>query len=248
MESLVEKLKVDFFYSIRYGTMAPLPSNVKTGVHAVFQAYEPHGTKYAYVSEWLANYIQSQTGQTSDFVPHIVELPLPNACLRSAWNIPKTAKVIGRHGGFKEFDITWVKQEVANVLEKRLDYYFVFVNTEKWIEHPRVKFLNGIVDLQEKSNFINSCDAMLHARERGESFGLSIAEWLFHNKPVLAWKGGIDQNHLKLLENSNLLYESPEDLSLLLNNFYLFDELWCTRVALFNPYQVMQRFKKVFLS
>lgn len=33
--------------------------------------------------------------------------------------------------------------------------------------------------------FIRTCDAMLHARMSGETFGLAIAEFSAHNRPVL---------------------------------------------------------------
>ena len=74
------------------------------------------------------------------------------------------------------------------------------------MDHPNIIYLDPIFDLQEKSNFIATCDVMLHARGGGESFGLSIAEFFFHNKPVLAPNFGGDQNHLIMIINRISLY------------------------------------------
>ena len=103
----------------------------------------------------------------------------------------------------------------------------------------------GIV--QRKADFINTCDAMIHARERGESFGLSIAEFLSLNKPVLAWNNGHDLNHLDMLKDSGLLYNDASHLNYLLHNLPDFKEDWTKRVEQFKPVPVMNKFKEVFL-
>ena len=37
----------------------------------------------------------------------------------------------------------------------------------------------------EKSRFLYACDAMIHARADGETFGMAVAEFSVHNRPVL---------------------------------------------------------------
>ena len=37
----------------------------------------------------------------------------------------------------------------------------------------------------EKEAFYRTCDAMLHARRDGETFGLAVAEFSVRNKPVI---------------------------------------------------------------
>jgi hypothetical protein len=97
------------------------------------------------------------------------------------------------------------------------------------------------------SKFINTCDAMLHARDRGESFGLSIAEFLSLNKPVLAWNGGHDLNHLDMLKDSGLLYNDASHLNYMLHNLSEFKQDWTKRVEQFKPVPVMNKFKEVFI-
>lgn len=238
---------VDVSYFIRYGHKEPLPL-CRAVVHAVFQAYEPHGDRYAYVSEWLANKMMAeQTTQWVPFVPHIVDLPEPNEDLRIKLNIPKNKTVIGRIGGFLTFDLPFVKEKLLDFIQKHDDYVFLFVNTQPFLQHPNVRYFNSIVDRQKKSNFINACDAMLHARVRGESFGLSVCEFLFHNKPVLAWEGGVDQNHVHLLKDTGLLY-NENNLEEKLLSFKDYRDDYRYIVKQFEPKLVMQKFNDVFLS
>ena len=233
---------VDVAYFIRYGHKESLPQ-VRTAVHAVFQAYEPHGDRYAYVSEWLSK----KMGHNTPFVPHIVSLPDPTEDFRQKLNIPKDKMVIGRIGGYLTFDLPFVKQQLTEFLKTNDDYVFLMANTEPFIKHPNVRYINSIVDRQKKSNFINTCDAMLHARQRGESFGLSICEFLYHNKPVLAWEEGVDQNHVHLLKKTGLLYNEDNFLDKL-QNINSYPNNFKSIVKQFEPEAVMKKFDEVFLQ
>jgi glycosyltransferase involved in cell wall biosynthesis len=130
------------------------------------------------------------------------------------------------------------------------NYVFLFASTSPFIDHPNVKFINEIHNLQKKSNFINTCDAMLHGRQLGESFGLSIAEFLALNKPVMAWGKGLDLNHVDMLKDSGLLYNDQVELKEMLLNIKDFTnkEDWSKRVEQYNPTAVMTKFNEVFMS
>lgn len=249
VKKIVEIEQVDYAYFLRSGNVDFLPDNCKTSVHAVFQNYQPHGDQYAYISEWLAGTMASRNGLASmPWVPHIVKLPQPNADYRAELGIGKDQFIIGRHGGRYSFDIPFVKQAIYNLLNNRNDIVFVFVGTEPWINHPNVKFLRDVQDLQSKSNLINTWDAMLHARADGESFGLAICEALYLNKPVLAWENGSDLHHTKVLENSGTLYNQGNVYEKLMNvKDFIGKEDWSKRVAQFAPDQVMKKFDQVFL-
>jgi len=243
-ESQLQKLcdEVDVAYFIRYGHREPLPE-VRSAIHAVFQAYEPHGDRYAYVSEWLSG----KMGNDVPFVPHIVDLPQPTDNYRVKLGISEDKTIVGRYGGYLTFDLPFVKNNLVRFVEENDDYVFLFVNTEPFYKHKNIRYIDSIVDRQKKSNFINTCDVMLHARKRGESFGLSVCEFLFHNKPVLAWEGGVDQNHSFLLKDTNLLY-SEENFLDKLKSFKdkTFD--YKSIVEKFNPKDVMIKFNEVFLK
>lgn len=242
--SICDSLKIDVSYFIKYGFDDGILSNTKNVVHSVFQAYSPHGERYAYISEWLSN---KMTGGSIPFVPHIVDLP---AEATSSYNFSTDKIIIGRYGGNTTFDIPFVKDAIIEIVNTYNQFLFVFVNTDKFYEHENILYLDPILDVQQKTNFILSCDAMLHARERGESFGLAVAEFLFHNKPVLSWAGGIDQHHVDLLKETGTLYTNKQDLigkilSLSCGNFlnneykYIVDK--------FSPNHVMRKFHDIFL-
>lgn len=242
---------VDFTYFIKAGFNDGLITKTSTNlIHAVFQANQPHGDKYAYISSWLSKIMSDNT---IDYVPHIVNLPKTSVSnFREKLGISDDKIVIGRIGGLYQFDIQWVIQTVANFAYNNPNYEFVFVNTANFLQSPtllpNIKFIEPIIDLQEKTDFYLACNATIHARSGGESFGLAICESLFHNKPVLAFNGGIDQHHVQLLKDTELLYSNPEDLwNKLLNipNQYPVD--YSKLVEEFSPKNVMDKFNKVFL-
>lgn len=245
LEGIIDKEKADLAYFIRAGNREPLPTNVKTAVHAVFQFDEPHGDQYAYISEWLS---QEMSGGRTPFVPHIVDMPTPTKNFKSHLGIRDDQTVVGRLGGYFTFDIPYAKHIIEQVVKETDKLVFLFVGTEPFISHPNVKFINEIHDKQKKANFIETCDAMLHARQRGESFGLSIAEFLALNKPVLAWNNGHDKNHLTMLKDSGTLYNDEVELKAMLFQIDSFkkQEDWTKRVSEFKPEMVMNKFKDVF--
>lgn len=245
LESIVDKEKTDLAYFIRAGNREPLPTNVKTAVHSVFQFNEPHGDRYAYISEWLS---QEMSGGSIPYVPHIVDMPSPTKNFKQHLGIREDQTVVGRIGGYFTFDIPYVKTLIEMMVRETEQFVFLFVGTESFIDHPNVKFINEIHDKQKKANFIETCDVMLHARQRGESFGLSIAEFLALNKPVLAWNNGHDKNHLTMLKDSGTLYNNEVELKSMLFNIESFkkQEDWAKRVSEFKPEMVMNKFKDVF--
>lgn len=245
LQSLIDKEKVDMAYFIRAGHKeGDLVTNTKTAIHSVFQHYEPHGDRYAYISEWLS---RKMSDGKLPFVPHIVDLPKPTKDYRQALGIRPDQIVIGRLGGYFTFDIKFVKDYISKLVQDNDTFVFLFMGTEPFVSHPNVKFINEIHDVQRKADFINTCDAMIHARERGESFGLSIAEFLSLNKPVLAWNNGHDLNHLDMLKDSGLLYNDASHLNYMLHNLSEFNQDWTKRVEQYKPAAVMEKFNEVFI-
>ena len=243
IEKKIDQEKIDLAYFIAGGERSSLPTNSKTAVHAVFQNNDPHGDRYAYISEWLS--VKMSNG-VIPFVPHMVNLPPPIKDYRQAFGLEGKI-VIGRIGGYFTFDIPFVKEFIKQLVQTNNKFVFLFVGTEPFIDHPNVKFINEIHSPQQKANFISTCDAMIHARQRGESFGLSIAEFLSLNKPVMAWSGGHDLNHLEMLKDSGLLYNDTNDLH---NMFYSLDNIkedWWRRVEEYKPNTVMKKFNEVFI-
>lgn len=252
LEKTLNSIQCDHIYFLKAGFKdhyyIPGKQNL---IHCVFNHYDPHGEKYAYVSEWLGE------ENKSPYVPHIVKLPdYQKTDLRKLLNISEERIVVGRYGGFDQFDFDFVKNTVAFIAQNDPNFIFVFVNTRKFIEHPNVFFLDPILLPQEKTDFIKSCDLMLHARSDGESFGLSICEFLYHNKPVFTCGLGRDKNNIKLLEKSGSVYHNQYELIDLLfkykydinfkENYQRFGS-YKQIVDQFSPEEVMKKFNEVFL-
>lgn len=252
----------DFCYSQRAGLRTdmtgqiklPIVDSTRFGVHSVFQYHDPHGDVYAYISEWLAdNVSKTYNAPLHPHVPYIVDLPNPNYDLREAIGIPKNKLVFGRHGGFKTFDIPFVKNVINRIVNERDDIVFLFLNTEQFIDHKNVIYINPVFNKQTISNFVNACDAMLHARDLGESFGLAISEFLFFNKPVLAWDGGFDRNHIQMLKDHNCLYgangdDEQECYDMIVDFRNRPQQDFKKIVEPFSPKNVMETFSRVFLA
>ena len=129
---------LDFCYYLSGGYLRDLPIVAKrSGVHAVFRHFEPHGDVYAYLSSWLSDWM---TGGQAPSVPHIVTMPEPDDDMRAELGIPNEAFVVGRYGGFDQFNLSMAKQAVTQALDDRQDLYCLFVNTEQFVEHPRALF------------------------------------------------------------------------------------------------------------
>lgn len=186
------------------------------------------------------------------YVPYIVS-PFPAGVgdMRGTLGIPSGACVFGTYGSPASFDLAFVQDAVQRIAERRKDVYFIFMNINRFCEARRnLLFLDGTHDVMRKAAFINTCDAMVYGRARGESFGLAIAEFSIMNKPVIAWNKAIDKAHLHMLGSKGLFYDNPNDLEPMLMDFphgSKSDDLDAYS-GRFGPESVMRRFKDVFLS
>ncbi len=219
-------------------------------IHAVFpqKIDEMHGDIYAYVSQWLSE--ECSNGKIP-YVPHLIDLPVAGTSLRASLGIPDSTTVFACYGGSDSFNLAFVKQTISQVIQKNPQIYFLFMNIDQFIDHPQVIFLPGNPDPIFKSSFINTCDAMIHARGIGESFGLACGEFSIHNKPVITYALSPQRNHIDVLGSKAILYKGPHELKQI---FLGFDRAWhqnqewdCYSQE-FSPAAVMKKFASVFLD
>lgn len=242
---------IDAIYLIKSGERDQyLLPGVPNLIHAVFpqKPSEIHGDIYAYVSSWLSE--ECSNGKIP-FVPHIIDLPVQGNSLREGLNIPKDALVFGCYGGSDSFNLEFVKNVIAELLDKHSRIYFLFMNIDEFINHPQTRFLPGSPDPGFKSSFINTCDAMIHARGIGESFGLACGEFSIHNKPVITYALSPQRNHIDVLGSKALLYKGPKDLREIFLNFDKTEsqkQNWDCYSKDFSPSAVMKKFQSVFLN
>lgn len=263
-EELIKDENADIFYTLKGGYIDEIITRqIPTCVHSVFKSTEFHGDIFAYISLHLSN---TYSNGMIPVVPHMISLPDIKENLREQLNIPSDAIVIGRHGSRTTFNIPFVIKAVNKIVDERKDIYFLLLNTDEYssfhpdvrlIKHPRIIHLPTTFDSIEKSKFINTCDAMLHARADGESFGLAPAEFSFKNKPVITFSGRVDllslfpygMAHVEMLGDKAIYYDNYEQLCDILLNFQPSpDKDWDAYSKDYNPISVIKKFDDIFLS
>jgi glycosyltransferase involved in cell wall biosynthesis len=233
--------KIDVAYYIKAGfNDGLLIPGVKSIVHAVFTGKDPHGDVYIAVSKWLGD------KYNVDYLPHIVDIGSLNIneSYREHLGYTKDDIVFGRYGGYDQFDVPYLPEVVESVAN--LGVKFLFMNTAPLHNHhhSNIVYLNAAYDLETKAAFINTCDAMLHGRTEGESFGLAIAEFLSMNKPVITNITCRDRNHIELLGSEGLYYSTPNELYSILVNYQKNNKDVKHLVSLFSPEKVMYKFNQ----
>ena len=231
---------LDAFYHIKSGFEDGMSAPVPYLVHAVFDN-QPHGDAYATVSPWMGDRYDLP------YVPHIVELADTSETLREELGIPEDAVVFGRHGGADSFDIPFVKDSVSYYVQEHDNVYIVLLNTDKFVDHPRVIHLPATLDPIRKRQFINTCDAMIHARSRGETFGLSVGEFAIAGKPIITYSESQEKAHLQELGQFALTYKDTITLERQFDKVVA-GPLVSWGYGNFTPYNVMMKFEEVFLS
>jgi glycosyltransferase involved in cell wall biosynthesis len=170
--------------------------------------------------------------------------------IRTQLGIPKDAVVFGRHGGWESFDQISAQEAIRLVARKHPEIHFLFLNTADFLHHhhPNVHFLPASTDRIRVGRFIHTCDAMIHGRSRGETFGMAVAESAICGKPVFTWRHSPERNHLRWIREEAWLYSETEELAEKLMHFQKGETMDCSFVEEFSPVRVMEKFRKVFLS
>ena len=246
-ETYLTQNNFDYLYLIKMGTNdGYCLQTIPCLIHAVFRFNDPHGHKYFYVSDWLAK-DQGYDPETHS-LPHICErLPQSEYDFREKHNIPSSARVFGCYGGSTEFNIESTKRAIRKVVEEHDDIYFIFMNIQEFADHPKIKFFPGNYDLKEKSAFVDACDAMIHARSGGETFGLAVSEFALSNKPVITYELSGERSHLDILGERAILYKGYEDLIDIFKNLPSFIKYtdYDLPYKQFSPELIMKKFEKL---
>lgn len=249
MKIIIEKYNLSFFYTITYGggndiyqfNDKNIWNNCKTIKHCVFDTTYPESDFYISISTML----NQKYNTNIPVIPHIVDLPICHDNLRSELFIPQDSIVFGRYGGITEFNIHITHEAIIKYLDLDPNCYFLFMNTAIFYEHPRIIYLDKNVDLNFKVKFINTCHAMIHARQMGETFGLAIAEFSSKNKPIITCVCG-DLEHIKILDDRAIIYDSEEELIKIFKNIkYIINSRndWNAYKS-YSPIFIMNLFKK----
>jgi hypothetical protein len=246
VDEYLVKYNISHIYIIKAGYLDSRLSKVaKNCIHCVFTCSQPHGEVYSSIAPWVEG-----NDNKYPVVPHMVNLPKNNNNMRKKLNIPENAIVFGGYGGKCRFNIKFVHETVYKIAKQNSNIYFLFANFTKFCpEMHNIIHLPPIYDLKNKVEFINTCDAMIWARDDGETFGLAIAEFSYMNKPVISMKIG-ELAHYYLLGDKGIWYSNQSDLENIILNFNPDIEKnkdW-NAYKDYTPEKVMNIFKEVFLE
>lgn len=247
LDKIIRDNKIDIAFIMKYGLIDSVCSNLcKTCIQCVFDCSERHGNVYMALSEYVKGYKKEYP-----VMPHMINIPDVLGDMRKELDIPEDAVVFGRHGGYEQFDIEYVRRTVREVAEKHREIYFLFVNTLPLDGYslPNVIYLSQIVDMNDKRRFINTCDGMIWGRSDGETFGLAIGEFSICNKPVIATDCGY-RAHVNILGDKGIWYSNEEELREILVGFD--KEYYKNRdnnaFREYTPEKVMDIFKRICID
>jgi len=219
VDPLLRREKVDVYYTQTHGAIERPPFGDVTActyaVHCVFETRQPHGDIYFSISQQL----NDRFGTSVPVVPYPVHRGSTTDTLRASLGIPEDAIVFGRHGAMDTFDIQIAREAVEEVAKSNPNVYFLFMNTSHVCSLPNVIHLPKTIDVETKQRFINTCDAYLHARSDGETFGLAVAEFAVSDKPIIACTRCTDDAHFRILKDKVYKYTTKDDLVHILTTF-----------------------------
>ncbi len=249
LQDIIDEVNPDAFFMEKGGKYDNIISKTcKNWIHAIAPCVKSdvYGDRFAMGSAWLSRICNYEI----DYVPYMVNLPKHDENYRKELGIPEDAIVFGRNGGRDSFDISFVKEAIKQSLKERNDIYFLFQGTDKFYDHDRIIHLPTCSDLNVKVKFINTTNALIHARELGESFGATCAEFSYLNKPVITWNGSRERNHIDTLGNKGLYYNNYDEVLKIFNKFNLkaIDNIDFNCYKESSPENVMDKFEKIYLK
>lgn len=247
LNNILIREECDAIYQLKSGEKYGMCSfSVPYLVHCVFTCSEEH--KHGEVYAGVSNDILRCNAPVVGHICH--KLPDVDVNMRVELGIPDDAVVFGRYGGEETFNIEYVLAVVKKIVSEKENIHFLFMNTNKFVEHPQVHFLQPTSKIMEKARFVSSCDAMLYARDQGESFGLAIAEFTSLSKPIILPKHSKENSHqINMLQDTGIYYTNVDELYHILCNF---DKYTAQKPVdyseIYSPYNVMKLFNNVFLN
>ena len=250
IDNYKDKLSINYLYVQKSGDKKDgwVSKKVKTLVHSVYpqKLNQIHGYKYIYISEWLS---KNFSNDKISFIPLITEVQKNRQNLKKTLKIKNKDIVFGCYGGESSFDLKFVQFAIAEIVKKRKDIVFIFLNIKKFIQHKRIKFLKGTLNETYKKKFINSCDAMIYGRSLGESFGLSCGEFAIENKRIISYKYNRHRSHNYNIPSKYFIeYSSFDSLLNIINNFEKKPSKYKNLYKSYSKKKVIKAFQSIFLK
>lgn len=218
IDSILTRKKASHFIIKKAGHRDSIISTVaKNVVVCVFTATAPHGEVYMKLMDTVPG--------NAPILPNIVRFPEDRGYngtqeeARRELGLPLDRVIFGRHGGYES-----VMSVAQDAIKQYPEHLFVLMNTKPFTKMDHVRHLDASVNWHDISRFITACDAMIHSRERGETFGNSCAEFAVHGKPVLTWSKSKERAHIDILGQNAILYSTKDDLLRIFQEWHSLDK------------------------
>ena len=245
INAVIKSQGVQVCYSIKSGERDIFGADAcKSVIHCVFTTNQPHGDVYAAIHPEL-NQIH---GTSFPVVPHMIRVDSHGDSFRSELGIPADSLVLGRYGSAASFDLPFVHEAVVELLNRNPTMWFVCMATNHFSGHPRIIYLPVTTELYVKRKMINTCDVMLHARYRGETFGLACGEFSVAGKPFVTWAHSPEKAHIDNAKGVCRQYSNKEDLIRIIESGEWKMDMSTSGYLEYTPEKVMAIFDKVFLQ
>lgn len=209
IDRIVREQRLHVLYVIKSGEKDWFTTRAcKCIVHCVFTTRYPHGDIYCAISPTLNELHKTNV----PILPHMITVADHSESFRTELTIPTDALVIGRYGSYDSFDIPFVYSAIVEILNANPSAFFIAMNTKPFAHHPRIVYIPRTTDAFVKRKFINTCDVMLHARQRGETFGLSCGEFAVCEKPIVTYGLSTERAHIEVLGSACTQYTTKTEL------------------------------------
>lgn len=253
IDRMVSENRIDILYAMtktgsEWEDLVLTTSSCKLCIHCLDNLTTPFGDVFAVIGPA----VNQVYGTQFPIVPPMIRIDDSTDNLREQLGIDPSALVFGRYGAYDGFDIPFVHEYIDECKDPNI--IFIFMNTKPFTANPRVIYLNGNVDMRVKRYFMNTCDALLHAHERGEMFGLTCGEFAFAERHVITYAHPTATTHLQLLGNRAITYQHKIELDYILSNFSTLRHAYSTKIStnLYRkaliPQNVMRMFKQTFID
>ena len=114
-----------------------------------------------------------------------------------------------------------MKDALIDIVQSNNNVVFIFLNINKFFNHPRIIFLKGSADEKYKKEFLNTCDAMIYGRSQGEVvFWNVLREFAILNKLIISYKFNKHRSHIDYLHKEYYVeYSSKKKLIEIIDKF-----------------------------
>lgn len=217
---------------------------VETWKQMIFGACAAKGTRVSVLNGDLPG------AEGYPMVPGIVSPPdLTAPSLRKDLAIPESAKVFGILLGEDKVTVKEAIEGIDSATREDPRLYILVLGPRPFLpSRHNIIYMEKTGDRHFVDRFANTCDAAIHCRSLGETFGNAVAEFSCRGKAVFVYPHVHDKFHLKTLGSKGIHYTTSEGLRRALHVFNPKSGKDYAAYTEFTPARVMAAFKGAYIE